>query len=193
MEWDGYQTENIYRWDHSVDIAHSNTSNSDIGRIMMKEWQLISRHFYFLMKISAMLSLLDCGTRILYVCGWVNWLEWYTTGAYLTIVGFLLFIGFPWWLGTRCKKCAQRNVFLFGVLLNVGIGSISNVVITLQELSLMACNPNLYSTAGERVVIVISWLVLPVAALLGGVVAWMGRKWSKTRENKNAATSSKRR
>jgi hypothetical protein len=145
----------------------------------MKDWKFASTYFYFLVKTAAVLSLSDCGIRILYVCGRVNWLEWSITGAYLNILGFLLLIGFPWWLGIRCRLCSQRSVFLFGILLSTGVGSINNLVSTLQWFFLMACSSDIYATDGGRAAIVISWLALPVVALLGGVVAWIGRKWSQ--------------
>jgi len=158
----------------------------------MKDWKLVSPYFYLLIKIATLLSLLDSGIRILYVCGKVAWLEWSIKGIYPTMFGFLLLIGFPWWLGTRCKLCSRRSVFLLGMLLNFVAGVISNVVSTLQWLLfLMTCMPNIYATAGGRVGIVASWLVLPIGALLGGVAAWIGYKWSKANLDKKSTSDKK--
>jgi len=153
----------------------------------MKDWKLISSHFYFLIVAATLLILLDIGVRIFYACHKVAWLEWSIKGAYPTMFGFLLLIGFTWWLGARCKLCSQHNVFLFGMLFNLGTGILSDIVSTLQwQFFLIRCMPAIYATAGGWQAIVVGWLVLPIGALLGGVAALIGYKWSKaTLDEKN--------
>ncbi|MFO3797352.1 MAG: hypothetical protein ACK8QZ_08750 [Anaerolineales bacterium] len=147
----------------------------------MKDWKLISSFFHFLVAIATLLTFLDTSVRILYACNKVTWLEWSIKGVYPTIFGFLLLLGFPWWLGTKCKSCSQRNIFLFGMVLNLVVVIISNVTSTLQwSFFLIRCMPNIYATAGALTGIVISWLVSPIGALLGGMVALISYKWSKT-------------
>ncbi|WP_322509520.1 hypothetical protein [Anaerolinea sp.] len=159
----------------------------------MKDWKLISPHFYFLVVVTTLLTLLDIGVGILYACNKIAWLEWSIKGAYPIIFGFLLLIGSPWWLGTRCKSCFQRNIFLFGMVFNLVIVIISNVASTLQwSFFLMMCMPNIYATAGARTGIVVSWLVLPIGVLLGGVAALIGYKWSKAALDKKDKQNKKR-
>lgn len=152
----------------------------------MKDWKSISSHFYFLMVIATLLTLLDIGARIFYACNKADWLEWSVKGAYPAIFGFLLLIGFPCWLGARCRLCPRRSIFLFGMLFNLGMGVISNVASTLQwQIFLTRCMPAIYATTGGWQAIVIAWLFLPMEIVLGGVAASIGQKiemWRAKRE-----------
>jgi len=158
----------------------------------MNDWKIISSNFFFLITITTLIALANWGLGVLYVCGKADWLEWVEKGIYPTIIGLLLLIGFPWWLGTNCTTCFPRNVFMFGALLNFGVVIISNIFSTLQWfLFLKICKSNIYATAGGWQVIVITWLVLPIGAVLGGAAAWLGYKWSKSNLDKKDRTDKK--
>ena len=148
----------------------------------MKDWKSISSHFYFLLVIATLLTLLDIGARIFYACSKVDWLEWSAKGAYPTVFGFLLLIGVPFWLGATCSLCPRRSIFWFGMLFNLVVGVISNVASMLQwKIFLTRCMPAIYATAGGWQAIIMTWLVLPMEIVLGGVAALIGQKIEKKR------------
>lgn len=138
------------------------------------------------------LVLVDASARILYTCSKMKWLEMSIEGTCPAILGFLLLIGFPLWLGTRCESCSQCNIFLAGMLFNAGAGIASNVVAVLQwQFFLTKCMPAIYATSGGWQAIAFGWLVLPIETLLGGIAAWIGHKWI-TRLDKKALPSKRR-
>ena len=153
---------------------------------MKKEWKLLSPYFYFLMAVDILLVLLDIGARILYVCNKVAWLKWSIKSTSATALGLLLMLGFPWWLGARCESCSRRNVFLFGMLFNLGTGLVGIIAATLQwQFFLIRCLPAIYATPGGRQSMIISWLVFPIDVLLGGVAALMGYNNRKKKSAKS--------
>ncbi len=179
MEWDEYQAEGICRWVYIVSIAHSNTSNSDIGRVMMKDWQFISRHFCFAVGVATLIAFFDTVIRVFYICNGTNWLRWSVAGYYLTVVGYGLLYGPSMWLGTRCKQCSRSIVFLAGVLLSFGVGVIDTLFNMLGGWFLEVKISGIYLSPQSQITTTLIWIFLPLGAILGGIVALIGRKWSQ--------------
>lgn len=151
----------------------------------MKDWKLIFPYFYFLIGVTTLVLLLDIGAITFYACNRATWLAWITRVPWPTIFDFLLLFGPPLWLGLKCSFCSQRNVFIYGMSFTLALGVISNLFVLLEWRILMGCSPDIYTYAGFQFVNISSWLVLPIGALLGGVAAWIGYKWSKANLDKD--------
>lgn len=186
MEWNEYQAEGFCHWDNNINVAYRNTISNSANGVNMKDWKLISPYFYFLIGATTLVLLLDMGTITFYACNRISWLSWITKVPWPTIFDFVLLFGPPLWLGLKCSICLQRNVFLYGMSFTLVLGIISNVFVLLEWYILMGCSPDIYTYAGFKFVNISSWLVLPIGALLGGVAALIGYKWSKaTLDEKN--------
>ncbi len=152
----------------------------------MKDWKLISPFFYFLIKAATLVLLLDMGATTFYACNRVTWLEWTTKVPYLwpTIFDLAVLFGPPLWLGLKCNFCLQRNVFLYGMFFVLILGMVSNLFSLLSWNILMKCMPDKYTYSGFQIVMIASWLALPIGAVLGGAAAWIGNKWSQSNLDK---------
>ncbi len=152
----------------------------------MKTWRLISSHFYFLIGIVSLFLLLDMVATSFYACNRITWLEWTTKVPYplIAIIDFVLLFGPPLWLGIKYNLCSQRNIFLYSMLFTLALGVISNIFSLLEWDILMKCMPEKYTYTGFQIKNIASWLVLPIGALLGGVMALTGYKWSKSNLDK---------
>lgn len=180
MEQNGQQAKSIYSWVHNLGFDDSDSSNNCAFGVDMIHSKLTSRYLYFLLAIAILLTLFDISVRILYACIRLAWLKWSMQGSYIAILGFVLVIGFPWWLGARCDLHSRRNAFFVGSMFNFIVGIIGNIMATLQwRFFLVKCMPNIYATMGGQQAIMIAWLVLAVEVVLGGIASMIGQK--KTR------------
>lgn len=152
----------------------------------MKERRLISYNFYILLGLDVLFILVDGGATISYVCGKVRWLGWImqSSAPLPTVFAFILLFAPPFLLGLKCHFCSRRKIALYGALFTLSFGVISNLFSLLEWRVLMGCSPDIYTHAGFQLVSISSWLVLPIAALLGGVAALIGQKMSKANLDK---------
>jgi hypothetical protein len=152
---------------------------------MKKHLSILSSFCLFLGLDILLLWLVSRG-YVLYICENVWWLAWTAQPPYPTVFAFLLLFGVPFWFGKRCTFLTGRGVLLYGIGLNLGLGIVGNIINVLNwRLFLMQCMPDKYTYFGFQIVMITSWLVLPLGAVLGGVTAWIGHKWSENRMPRN--------
>lgn len=146
----------------------------------MKKTLSILSPFYFFLGLDFLLLCLVSTGYILYLCKKVEWLAWTARPPYPTVFDFLLLVGIPFWFGKRYTFLTGRGIWLYGMGLNLGLGILGNVISILNwRLFLMKCMPDKYTYSGFRIMMIASWLALPIGAVLGGATAWLGYKWSK--------------
>ncbi len=151
----------------------------------MKKKLLTPSLFVFLMSLSTLLILLVSVGYVLYVCGNVRWLAWTAQPPYSTIFDFLLLFGIPFWFGKKCIFLTNRDVFLYGMGLDFGLGVLGNIISMLNwRFFLMGCMPDKFTYSGFQTMTIASWFVLPLGAFLGGVAAWIGSRWGNRQSQK---------
>jgi hypothetical protein len=177
--WDGYKTKGICSWCYPDNVARCDTI---VGKVIMKQHLSKLSSFYLFLALEILLSWLVSEGYVLYICKNVWWLAWTAQPPYPTVFDFLLLCGIPFFFGKRSTFLTGRDVLLYGMGLNLGLGIFGNIIAVFNwKIFLMKCMPDEYTYFGFQIMMIASWLALPLGAALGGITAWIGHKWSANR------------